>query len=116
MRPVKLRRILLKVGLGLLLLGLAWPVGGSLASGKSKDLPVHYPAEFTWVGCIDHIKANRVVIDDYLYRFAPYVTFHTPKTPDATRAWFRIGRQVGIVLNSEKQIESMWYLKKCKRR
>ena len=113
MNPKKMRPVLLKICMAVILVSLAWP---GFAAKKPKNLPSFYPPEFTWVGCIDHITSRFVVIDDYQYRFALGVTFNTPKAPDTSRTWFRPGRKVGIVLNSEKQIESIWYLKRCKRR
>ena len=72
-----------------------------------------YPEGLSGQGCIDSITAKNVVIDDASFAFALDITFHTLKSQNASRSMFRPGVWVGYMTNSQKQIESLWYLRSC---
>ena len=72
-----------------------------------------YPEGLSGQGCIDSITAKGVVIDDSAFEFTADATFHTIKSPNASRSVFRPGTWVGYMTNSQKQIESLWYLRSC---
>ena len=79
--------------------------GGGLA------LPKHYPDRFTGIGRIDRLAEEEIVINDSLYRLAPYVVYNTPTAMNVSRFMFRAGNLVGFITNSERQIISIWFLK-----
>jgi hypothetical protein len=77
-------------------------------------LPKHYPAHFSGHGCINRMEDDEVVIDDQFFRLATDATFHTRKSQYSSRSPFRKGVQVGFSCNSNKKIESLWYIDKCR--
>ncbi len=114
MRSANLKYVLLKIGLALLFAGIILPAALCLAQENSTTLPEFYPESFSGQGCIDRITARLVVIDDRLWQFSSAATFHTPKMPQAYWSRFRRGYRVGFIKNSENQIESLWYIQKCR--
>ena len=114
MKRTALRNRLLTIALAVLLATIAWLPTSALAGQKKNTLPAHYPKKFTFTGCIQRATADDMVISDGLFKFAPDVTFNTPKALNTSRSWFRVGRRVGVIMNARHQIESLWYLgKKC---
>ena len=85
----------------------------SFSLEKSKKLTANYPEGLSGQGCIDSISAKTVVIDDAAFKFAANVTFYKLQSQNASRSLFRQGIWVGYITNSQKQIESLWYLKPC---
>jgi hypothetical protein len=65
-------------------------------------------------GCIDSISDKGVVIDDRSLKLSPETSFHTLKAQYVSRKRFRVGMQVGFVVNSQKKIESLWYIQMCR--
>lgn len=114
MRSAKTSDGFLKIGLVLLLIGILLPAVSALAQQNAKKMPAYYPAVFSGQGCINQIVAKKVVIDDRLYKLSTDVSFNTPKMQNASRSWFRPGRLVGFVINSENEIESLWYIQRCR--
>jgi hypothetical protein len=114
MRSANLKYVLLKIGLALLFAGIILPAALCLAQENSTTLPEFYPESFSGQGCIERITARLVVIDDRLWQFSSAATFHTPKMPQAYWSRFRRGYRVGFIKNSENQIESLWYIQKCR--
>lgn len=114
MQSAKTSDVLLKIGLVLLLIGILLPTALGFARQSAKKLPANYPETFSGQGCIDQIVAQKVVIDDRLYKLSGDVTFNTPEKKNASRSWFRPGRFVGFVKNSQNEIESLWYIQKCR--
>jgi predicted PurR-regulated permease PerM len=114
MRSAKTSYVLLKIGLVLLLIVILLPTVLGSARQSAKKLPAHYPETFSGQGCIDQIAAQAVVINDRLYKLSADVTFNTLKMQAASRSWFRPGRLVGFVINSENEIESLWYIQRCR--
>ncbi len=111
---LNLAKCWLTVGLVVCLLGSGMPAAVCFGQEDSITLPAFYPETFSGQGCIDRITAKQVVIDDRSRKFSSGATFHTPKMPQATWSRFRVGYRVGFIKNSENQIESLWYIKKCK--
>ena len=109
MKTVMLKPIVLKLAMVLVLTAIVWPAASGFAGRKATQLQGYYPAEFTFSGCIQRIRANDVVIDDSLLKFAPGATFNTLKAEDSGRSWFKPGRKVGVVVNEDHKIESLWY-------
>ena len=114
MRSVNRVNGLWRIGLVLLLVGIGVPAAVCLAQENSTTLPEFYPESFSGQGCIDRITARLVVIDDSSWQFSSAATFHTPKMPQAYWSRFRRGYRVGFIKNSENQIESLWYIQKCR--
>jgi len=95
--------------------GFFWSAGVCFAGKEQVPLPAHYPREFSVVDCIERIGADEVLMGDSVYKFARRATFHTPESSEpVSRARFREGRRVGLLINSKYEIESMWYLDNCR--
>lgn len=93
------------------------PAGSILAQENHSEawiLPKHYPNHFSGHGCINRIEGDEVVIDDQFFRLATDATFHTRKSQYSSRSPFRKGVQVGFICKSNKMIESLWYIDKCR--
>ena len=76
-------------------------------------MPDFYPADgFDGIGLIDDIAVNNgmVVINDTEFKLSPYAEYHTPTYKNAPGALFKQGDQVGYILDSEKNITSMWLI------
>ncbi len=78
------------------------------------ELPDYYPDRFSGVGCIDSLTDKGVVIDDYMLKISPDTTFHTLKSQHVSRARFGVGMRVGFVKNSQNELDSIWYIQKCR--
>jgi hypothetical protein len=103
-----------KIGFVLFLAGLLLLPAVCVAQERSAGSADVYPEGLSGEGCIDSINAKGVVIDDMSYAFAADVTFHRLKSQHTSRSLFRPGTWVGYMTNSQKQIESLWYLRSCK--
>jgi hypothetical protein len=76
-------------------------------------MPDFYPADgFDGMGLINDIslKDGMVVINDTEFKLSPYAEYHTPTYKNAPGALFRQGDKVGYILDSEKNITSMWLI------
>ena len=76
-------------------------------------MPDFYPADgFDGMGLIDDIAVNNgmVVINDTEFKLSPYAEYHTPTYKNAPGALFKQGDKVGYILDSEKNITSMWLI------
>jgi hypothetical protein len=76
-------------------------------------MPDFYPADgFDGMGLIDDIALNdgMVVINDAGFKLSPYAEYHTPTYKNAPGALFKQGDKVGYILDSEKNITSMWLI------
>ena len=106
--------VLLKIGFVFLISGIIMLTTVGAAQQSVVELPDYYPDRFSGAGCIDSLTAKRVVIDDRTLKLSPDTTFHTLKTQHASRSQFRAGMQVGYVKNSQNELESIWYIQKCR--
>ena len=109
-------RVLIRVALALVLVGIVCPAGISCAEGRVKpewSLPKHYPDGFDGYGLVHRIDVdeNEVVIDDRLMRLSPYASYHTPAESDVSSALFSSGNVVGFIIDSDLSIISIWLLK-----
>jgi len=77
-------------------------------------LPKHYPNGFHGIGFLDRISEKDMVVNDHLLRLSPSVTFNTATVKNGSKAWFRVGSYVGYLLNSQKEVVSLWLLDKYK--
>jgi hypothetical protein len=76
-------------------------------------MPDFYPADgFDGMGLIDDIavRDGMVVINDTEFSLSPYAEYHTPSFKNAPGALFKQGDKVGYILDSEKNITSMWII------
>ena len=78
------------------------------------ELPDYYPERFSGAGCIDSLTDKRMVLDDRTLKLSPNATFHALKTQYSARARFGVGLRVGYIKNSQNEIESVWYIQKCR--
>ena len=105
---------LLKIGLFFLTGGIIMLATVCAAQQSALELPDYYPQRFSGAGCIDSLTAKRVVIDDGTLKLSPNTTFHTLKNQFASRSQFREGMRVGFIKNSQNEIESVWYIQRCR--
>jgi hypothetical protein len=76
-------------------------------------MPDFYPVDgFDGMGRIDDIAVRDgiVVINDSQFKISPSAEYHTPTFKNAPGALFEQGDQVGYILDSEKNIISMWLI------
>jgi len=109
----RVRNVILAVGITLCIAGLVIPSEPSFAQRRHKPelvLPSHYPEWFHGFGRIGLITTDRVVINDFNFRFSPYVEFHTPTEKNVSRSRFKEGMMVGFLFNEFEEIISMWFL------
>jgi len=109
----RVRNAMIAMGIVVVIAGLAVPPEPSFAQRRYKPeliLPSQYPEWFDGFGRIGLITAERVVINDFNFRFSPYVEFHTPTAKNVSRYTFKEGMMVGILLNEFEEIISMWLL------
>jgi hypothetical protein len=109
----RLRHMLVCTGVALCLVGAAMPDGLSRAQRRHKPevkLPSFYPEGFHGYGRLDRIGQDEVVIQDSLKKLAPVVTYHTPDNRYATKAYFKLGDLVGYMIDSDRQVVSLWLI------
>lgn len=109
----RVKQMILAVGITLCITGLVIPPETSFAHRRYKPewvMPSHYPEWFHGFGRIGLITAERVVINDFNFRFATYVEFHSPEEENVSRYLFTVGKMVGFLLNEHEQIVSMWLI------
>ena len=89
--------------------------GDALAQGKVKpewrDMPAYYPDGFDGWGRIDRMSDTEIVVDDRLLALALLVKCGTPVMRETSTASFSKGDEVGYILNSEKEVVSLWLIK-----
>jgi len=76
-------------------------------------MPDFYPSDgFDGMGLINDIAVNDgiAVINDSEFKLSPYAEYHTPTYRYAPGALFKKGDKVGYILDSEKNITSMWLI------
>jgi hypothetical protein len=76
-------------------------------------MPDFYPADgFDGMGLIDDIAVSDgiVVINDSGLKLSPYAEYHTPTYKNAPGALFKKGDKIGYILDSDKNITSMWLI------
>jgi hypothetical protein len=106
--------VLLKIGFVLLISGTILLTTVGAAQQSVVELPDYYPDRFSGAGCIDSLTDKSVVIDDRMLKISPSTTFHTLKTQYASRTRFRVGMRVGFIKNSQNELDSVWYIQKCR--
>lgn len=114
MRHAKIKYVLFMIILVLLIVGVTLPSGICYAQKRAKGewaFPEYYPKKFDGEGYIDRIAKDEIVIDDISYRFSPFVKFATPTRKNALSSRFRADDLVGYIINSKKEIVSLWLLK-----
>lgn len=108
----KKRRVLIKIGICLMAVGLL--VGVSAVQGEARertDLPKHYPDEFDGRGVIERIETDEIVINDRLYRFSNYPVFNTLTSVNVSIDQFHAGDSVYFIKNDKGEIKSLWLMK-----
>jgi hypothetical protein len=95
----------------LLLGGIGFPADDEK---ESKELPRHYPLEFTGTGRIDRMAQDEIVIDDRLYGLSPHTTYNIPTHNNVSRSNFRVGQFVGYITEGNRQIISLWLIEQPK--
>jgi hypothetical protein len=114
----RIRQITAVIALALILVGICMPASVIAGDRKIKGewiLPKHYPEGFDGYGHINRIATEEVVIDDALMRLSPSVNYATPENVVALMGDFAEGDLVGYVTNSQKQVVSLWLIKKAGR-
>jgi len=111
----KIQRILICMGLAVFLAAAVIPSTPCHARSLVKPevvLPEHYPDGFHGYGLVDAINREQVVINDCVHKFSPAVTFSTPQNEKAWIVDFRPGVFAGYLLNSQKEIVSLWLIER----
>ena len=110
------RQFLISLGLGLVLfLGVVATLPDNAYGRERKKewsgfLPKNYPKRFNGMGYVDSIALNEIVIDDIFYKLSPRVSYHIPNRGSASRGWFSVGKRVGFITNSKREITSLWLI------
>ena len=78
--------------------------------GLERIYPDYYPEEFNAIGKIDRIAEKEIVIDDSLFKLSPNVTCYTPISKYVSKALFSVGNRVGVEINSNHEVTSLWLL------
>jgi hypothetical protein len=111
----RIKKSLICIGLFLFMAGMAMtPFGFALAQERlirlEMDFPDYYPYGFHGMGTILSIERDRVVIDDKGFALSSAVTYHTLEIEHASSAFFRPGKRVGYLFDSERRIKSLWMI------
>ena len=106
---------ILCMGCVLSLVCLITTLGDCYAKGRVKPewiMPDYYPDGFDGMGRINLIKMEDgiVVIDEDSKNLSLYVKCHTPTQKDLSIYLFKKGDLVGYMLNSEREIISIWLI------
>jgi hypothetical protein len=83
----------------------------SLGDGET-PLYNGYPKRFDGGGYIDRLSREVIVIDDSNYRLASEVTFNKPTSKNTSSSSFKEGDFVGILVNSNGEVVSVWLIQK----
>ena len=113
MKGVPIRYIVIGLTVLLFFAGVDFTSSVSYAQGPDERewvFPAYYPDGFDGTGYILRIASDEVVIDDSLYKFAPFVKYGTPTTEFASKGSFKVGTRVGFITNSNQEIISMWLI------
>ena len=113
MKGLPIRYIVIGLTLFFFFAGIEFTSSVSYAQGGHNGewvFPAYYPDGFDGTGYILRIASDEVVIDDSLYKFAPFVKYGTPTTEFASKGSFKVGTRVGFIANSNKEIISMWLI------
>lgn len=71
-----------------------------------------YPMHFDKMGYLDQIQSQSVTIEDASHGFAYDAGFYMPKIAHVSYSSFKPGDYVGILLNDEGKIKSLWLIKR----
>ena len=74
------------------------------------DLPQDYFLE--GIGEIERLATNEIVINDRLFILSPSTTFNTPTMKNAPKSWFHEGAIIRYFVNENREIVSLWLIKK----
>jgi len=77
----------------------------------SEPLYPHYPQRFDKQGQVDAMSAERVVVNDISYRFAPAHRFYGPMG-SVVASSISHRSKVGVLLNPDGEVESLWLIEK----
>jgi len=91
----------------ILLAGISHGEGTDMGAA---DLPQDYFLE--GVGEIERLATNEIVINDRLFILSPSTVFNTPTMKNAPRSWFHEGNIVRYFVNKNREIKSLWLIKK----
>jgi len=110
-----IKRFLICTGLVLALMGMVFPCEFAHAQGRRVKpemvFPEHYPySGFHGMGYIFTISKDDAVIDDKVFVLSPDVAYHTLEIENASSAFFRPEMRVGYLLDSKKEIKSLWLI------
>ncbi len=85
----------------------------SINHNTSTEGPLYpgYPVMFDVAGTIDRLADHVIVVNDRSFDFAQEgVTYNTPYNMDTHKSEFKSGDIVGIKLNSDQKVISVWLL------
>ncbi len=73
-------------------------------------LPDWYPRGFDGYGILNRISDDVVVVSDTSFELSADVTYNTPEHGSASAFYSGAGRTVAYLLNSDRQVESLWLI------
>lgn len=85
---------------------------------QAEKLPKHYPESFQYIGQIDDMRNDIIIIDDTMLSLAPSTQVHTPRARFATLKALKKGLRVGFSTTRENssntagKITEIWILPK----
>jgi hypothetical protein len=101
--------------MGILVLCLTVMICITVTSGYAQKggvlLPDYYPKKFDGFGSIDQIGGDLITIDERQMRLSKNITYHTPQYEFASKRDFRAKMFVGYIVNSDREIVSLWIIK-----
>jgi hypothetical protein len=108
--------LIIFIGLAIFLGGLYAPASVKCEEQKVIPewiMPKHYPPDgFDGYGYIDRISKEEVVIDDDLFKLARSAIYVTPTNEMSSHSNFGPGDVIGYLYNSDREINSIWLIKK----
>ncbi len=87
----------------------------SAIAGELQPLHSGYPEVFDVSGVIDYITDENIVINDSSYVFSSSVRFYDSRGVTG-KVNFQVGSMVGVLLNDNRIIHTVWLIKKDEKR
>ncbi len=102
------KRLCLSLVLALI---MAFYISAAVADEEPPIFP-GYPMNFSETGYVDQVSNRSIVIEDRNYIYKNSTTFNTPMAKFTSKAVFKSGYKVGILLDESGLVDSVWLLKK----
>jgi len=77
---------------------------------RARIISIKTVVQLILTGNIDRITSNEIVVDDQYFKFSLFATYHNTKGKHISRLAIEKGNFVGLALNKESKVESLWFL------